>query len=468
MNSKHAHDPSPSPAPALAHAAAHAADFERALFEFVAIPSISTQPAHAGDVVRSAEWLRARMERSGLAARVVHAPGQHPLVIGRSRPVPGAPTVLVYGHHDVQPVDPLSEWEHPPFEPTVVDGVLRARGSADDKGPTLAMVCAAAAWNAGGGGLPANVVFAVEGEEESGGHHLADFIRAHPDELRADCLVILDVPGFAAGVPALCYGLRGIQTLELRVDGPARDLHSGGYGGAVANPAEVVARLVASVRNADGSIAIPGVLDDVAEPDAAERARFESLPVDEDEFRAEAGAPALFGEPRRGLYERLWARPTVEVNGIFGGYQGAGSKTIIPSWAGAKLSLRLVPNQRPDKVLAAVVRHFERICPPTVKLTITPGHGAAALLTPPAGRWAEKAHAAMAAAYGVEPRLVRAGGSIPIAQVFHDVLGLPPLLFGTYSPGERAHAPNERYPIADFHSAVRAGVRFFGLAASRD
>lgn len=452
---------------ALDHAKNRAPDFERALFEFVSIPSISAQPAHAADVARSAAWLRDRMETAGLSARVVAAPGQHPLVIGRSRRVEGAPTVLVYGHHDVQPVDPVSEWEHPPFEPTVVDGVLRCRGGADDKGPTLAMVCAAEAWNRGGGGLPANVIFAVEGEEESGGHHLADFIRAHPDELRADCLVILDVAGFAAGVPALCYGLRGIQTLEIRVEGPSRDLHSGGYGGAVANPAEIVARLVASCRDADGSIAIEGLLDDVAEPDAAERARMAELPVDEEEFRRESGAPALFGEPGRGLYERLWSRPTFEVNGIFGGYQGAGSKTIIPAWAGAKLSFRLVPGQVPDKVVAAVTRHLRRHCPPTVRLTVTPGHGAAAILTPPAGPWAERARCAMADAYGVAPKLVRAGGSIPIAQVFHEVLGLPPLLFGTYSPGERAHAPNERYPIADFHAAIRTGIRFFAAAASR-
>ncbi|MCE9638238.1 MAG: M20/M25/M40 family metallo-hydrolase [Planctomycetes bacterium] len=449
---------------ALSYATTNGRALEKALFEFVSIPSISAQPAYAAEVVRSAEWLRARMEHAGIAARVVSSAGQHPLVIGRSKQIDGAPTVLVYGHHDVQPVDPLSEWDYPPFEPTVVDGVLRCRGGADDKGPTLAMVCAAEAWNRGAGGLPVNVIFAVEGEEESGGHHLADFIREHPDELRADCLVILDVAGFAAGVPALCYGLRGIQTMEIRVDGPSRDLHSGGYGGAVQNPAEVVARLVATLRHPDGSIAVDGLLDDVAEPDAAESARMGELPVDEEAFRAESGAPALFGEPGRGLYERLWSRPTVEVNGIFGGYQGAGSKTIIPAWAGAKLSLRLVPNQDPSKVVAAVKRHLERHCPPTVKLTVTVGHGAAALLTPPAGPWAEKARRAMADAYGVEPKLVRAGGSIPIAQVFHEVLGLPPLLFGTYSPGERAHAPNERYPIADFHSAVRAGIRFFGIA----
>jgi acetylornithine deacetylase/succinyl-diaminopimelate desuccinylase-like protein len=449
---------------ALDHAKSQAAAFERALFEFVRIPSISAQPDHAKDVARSAEWLRARMETAGLAARVVSSPGQHPLVVGRSKPLAGKPTVLVYGHHDVQPVDPLSEWEHPPFEATVVDGVLRCRGGADDKGPTLAMVCAAEAWNRGGGGLPVNVVFAVEGEEESGGHHLADFIRAHPDELRADCLVILDVAGFAAGVPALCYGLRGIQTMEIRVDGPAHDLHSGGFGGLVENPAEVVARLVASCRNPDGSISIPGVLDDVDPIDPAERARMAALPDDEASVRAEAGVPAFFGEPGYTSYERNWARPTFEVNGIFGGYQGAGSKTIIPSWAGAKLSLRLVPRQDPAKVFAAVKRHFEQRCPRTVTLTVAPGHGAAAILTPPAGPWAEKARRSMEAAYGVAPKLVRAGGSIPIAQVFHEVLGLPPLLFGTYSPGERAHAPNERYPIADFHSAIRAGIRFFGAA----
>lgn len=452
---------------ALTYAQDHAADFERDLFEFLRIPSISAQPAHAPDVRRSAHWLAGRMRKAGLDAKVVEREGKHPLVHAEGPKVPGAPTLLVYGHHDVQPVDPLHEWETPPFEPTMRDGMLRCRGAADDKGPTLGMVCAAEAWTQGAGGLPLNLKFVVEGEEESGGDHLAHYIRENAEALRADALAILDVPAFQAGGPALAYGLRGILTLEIRVEGPSRDLHSGAYGGAVENPAEVVARLVASCRKPDGSIAIDGVYDDVAAPDAEERARLAKLPVDEEAFRAESGAPALFGEPGHGLYERLWTRPTFEVNGIFGGYAGDGSKTIIPAWAGAKLSLRLVPDQDPDRVFDCVRRHLEARCPKTVRLTITRGHGAAAILLPPSGEWAERSLRALADAYDAEPRLMRCGGSIPIAQVFHEVLGLAPLLLGTYTPGERAHAPNERYPLSDFHGAIRTGVRLYGLGARR-
>jgi acetylornithine deacetylase/succinyl-diaminopimelate desuccinylase-like protein len=452
---------------ALAYAEDHAKNFEHALFEFLRIPSISAQPDHAEHVRRSAEWLAKRMDHAGLRAVVVERQGKHPLVYGEGPIVPGAPTLLVYGHHDVQPVDPLDEWETPPFEPTMKDGLLRARGCADDKGPTLGMVCAVEAWNRGAGGLPLNVKFVVEGEEESGGDHLAHFIRENPEKLKADALLIMDTAGFAPGVGTICYGLRGIVTLEVRVEGPRCDLHSGGFGGAVENPAEVLARLVASCRRPDGTIAIDGIFDDYVEPDAAERRRLDTLPVTDEEIREEAGVPALFGEPGRGVYERLCARPTFEVNGIFGGYQGAGSKTIIPAWAGAKLSLRLVPDQDPDRVFHCVRRHFEARCPKTVRLTITKGHGARAMISPLDGEWVQRARLALADAYGVEPRFDRAGGSIPIAQVFHEVLGLPPLLLGTYAPGERAHAPNERYPLADFHGAVRTGVRLFGLSARR-
>jgi acetylornithine deacetylase/succinyl-diaminopimelate desuccinylase-like protein len=456
---------------ALQYAEQHAKSFEHALFDFLRIPSISAQPDHAEHVKRSAEWLAKRMEHAGLRSVVVERHGKHPLVFGEGPVVPGAPTLLVYGHHDVQPVDPLDLWETPPFEPTIKDGLLRARGCADDKGPTLAMVCAAEAWSRcakdGGGGLPLNVKFVVEGEEESGGDHLAHYIRENPDKLKADALLIMDTAGFAPGVGTICYGLRGILTVELRVDGPAQDLHSGGFGGAIENPAEVLARLIASCRRADGSIAIEGLFDDYREPDAAERHRLDTLPVTDEEIRLEAGALALFGEPGRNVYERLCARPTFEVNGIFGGYQGAGSKTIIPAWAGAKLSLRLVPDQDPDRVFACVKRHFEQRAPKTVRLTITKGHGARAMLSPLDGEWVQRARLALADAYGVEPRFDRAGGSIPIAQVFHEVLGLPFLLLGTYAPGERAHAPNERYSLSDFHGAVRTGVRLFGLSARK-
>ncbi len=452
---------------ALDYAREHGAEFQKALCEFLAIPSISAQPAQAAEVDRCAEWLRARMAAVGLDAGVVRSTGEHPLVVGRTPTVADAPTILVYGHHDVQPVDPLAEWKTPPFEPTEIDGVLYGRGVADDKGPTFASLCAAEAWSKGSGRFPVNLIFLVEGEEECGGLHLPRYIHAHKRELEADALLILDVAGFAPGVPALCYGLRGIVTLEVRVDGPSHDLHSGSYGGAIENPCEVLARLVAGARRPDGSIAIPGVIEGAAEPDAAERTRLSGLPVDEEAFRAETGSPVLFGEPGRGLYERVWSRPTFEVNGIFGGYQGAGEKTIIPAWAAAKLSLRLVPGQEPDRVFEAVRRYFETRAPRTVRVTVTRGHGARAQYFPPSGPWSEMAIRALGDAWRTPPRLVRAGGSIPVVEVFHQELGLSPLLLGTYSPGDRAHSPNERYPLADFRCAIEACVRFFGLAGAR-
>ncbi len=444
-------------ATALAYAEQNADRFLADLMDYLAIPSISARTEHASDVRRAAEFTAAKLEGAGLTASVVDGDG-HPLVLARSPEVPGAPTVILYGHHDVQPVDPLDLWETPPFEPAIVDGMIRARGCADDKGPALAQVFGVESWMKGVGGLPLNVIVLIEGEEEVGGSVLPTYIEEHRDELAADAVIIMDCPGYAAGVPALAYGLRGICTLEVRVDGPSRDLHSGSYGGAVKNPAEALCEMLASCRAADGGIAIPGVVAGVTPLSADERARLATLEFDEAAFLADVGSPETFGEEGFSCHERRWGRPTFEVNGIFGGYQGDGSKTIVPAWAGAKLSLRLVPDQDPQAVLDAVEAHLLENAPRGVTVTVTKGFGAPAILVDVEGPAAVAARKAMAEAYDTEPKLTREGGSIPVVATFADMLGVTPLLVGTYRPGEKAHSPNEQYHPDDFQAAIRTSV----------
>ena len=458
---------------ALAYAAAHADRFRADLDELLAIPSVSARSEHAGDVRHAAEWVAARLAAAGMEARLVEGKG-HPLVRADWAGAPGAPTVILYGHYDVQPVDPLDEWETPPFRPTVVDGFIRARGAADDKGPTLAWIEAIDCWLRGGAGaLPVNVVALIEGEEEVGGRVLPDYVAANAAELgaKAEAVVILDIDGRAPGVPALAYGLRGICTMEVAVTGPSRDLHSGSFGGVVKNPCEALAELLASCRNADGSIAIPGVVEGVRDLDPAERERFAASAPDATEapaVLAETGAPELWGEAGHSVAERRTARPTFEVNGIFGGYQGEGSKTIIPARAGAKLSLRIVPDQDPEKVVAALDAHLKAHAPKGVTVTTSRGFGSPPVIVDVEGGLARAAREALRLGFGVEPALTRVGGSIPVVSKFQSELGVTPLLLGTYRPGERAHSPNERYHPDDFAAAIRTCVHLFAEMAAAE
>lgn len=422
----------------------------RDLTEFLRIPSISSLPAHQADVVRAAEWLRARLTRVGLIDVTVHPTDGHPIVTARTPVAPGRPTVLVYGHYDVQPVDPESLWTSPPFEPQVRDGRLYGRGTSDDKGQLYMHVWAAEACLQAGS-LPVNLTFLFEGEEESGSIHLHDFITRHKDLLAADIAVISDTPMFRSGVPAICYGLRGLAALDVRVDGPAQDLHSGVFGGAVANPAHVLASLIAALHDDAGRVVVPGFYDGVRELTVAEREGLISLPFDADEFLQSTGSPRFFGEPGYSTLERVWTRPTLEVNGLWSGFIGAGRKTIVPSHAEAKLSCRLVPDQDPNHVLHQVEEYLRARCPDTVRLTVTTHEGDPGTLTPLDHPVVDEARAAMRTVFGVEPANIRMGGSIPVVVTLERELGVSTLLLGFALPEENFHAPNEYFTLENFY-----------------
>jgi len=445
--------------PALAYLERHRERFLHLLFDYLRIPSVSAQKEFHGEARRAAEFVRARLDEAGMQSGLYEGFGL-PTVHGR-RVAGDRPTFLLYGHYDVQPPEPLDLWETPPFAPTMVDGEIRARGCADDKGPSLALILAAECWMKGAGDLPVDLKVVIEGEEECGGDNVGHYLRTHAKDLAADALVIADTDGLAPGVPALTYALRGICAAEVTLEGPQRDLHSGTYGGAIANPATALARLVATLHDAKGRVAIEGFYEGVREPDAEERRRLAAIPFDERAFLAETGSLRTFGEEGYTTTERRWARPTCEINGIFGGYQGEGSKTIVPARAGCKITCRLVPGQDPARVMEALETHARRHCPPGVALAFHRGHMAPAVFTDPDTRWARVAREALERAFGKPAALVRAGGSIPIVSRFKELLGVEPLLLGTYRPGERAHSPNERYHPDDFFAAIRAGIHLF-------
>jgi acetylornithine deacetylase/succinyl-diaminopimelate desuccinylase-like protein len=445
---------------ALDHLDAHRQDFLDLLFEFLRIPSVSAQSERADDARRAAAFVVQRLESAGFEASLFEGNGL-PTVHGWRVEDPAAPTMIVYGHYDVQPPEPLELWETPPFEPTLVGREVRARGCADDKGPTLALILAAECLRKSAGSLPVNLHWVIEGEEESGGPVVGEFLKANVGRLKADALVIADVSGLDPRTPALCYGLRGLVALEAKMTGPARDLHSGTYGGTIANPVTALARLVATLHDADGRVAVDGFYEGVREPDGVERARTAAIPFDERAYLEETGSPALFGEPGFSTLERKGARPTCELNGISGGYAGPGSKTIVPAQASCKITCRLVPGQDPAAIGAAVKAHLERHCPPGVRLEVDLGHQAPAVYTDPDTEWARAARAALGFAFDREAALTREGGSIPIVNTFQGALGVQPLLLGTYAPGERAHSPNERYAVDDFYRGIRTGIHLF-------
>ena len=428
------------------------------LYEFLRIPSVSARAEHDGDTARAAEWVATSLRAAGLSA-TVHPTAGHPVVLGEWRNAPaGAPTVLIYGHYDVQPAEPLDLWTSPPFEPTVRDGRIYARGSVDDKGQLFLHIKALEAHLAVRGTLPVNVIVLAEGEEEVGSEHLEAFIRANESTLASDAVVISDSAMFAPGLPSILSSLRGLAYFQIDVQGPTGDLHSGSYGGAVANPAMALARILATMHDADGHIAIDGFYDDVREWDEAVLEQMKGLPFDEQHFLAETGSPTAFGEKGYTTLERLWARPTCEVNGLLSGYTGEGAKTVLPAKAMAKVSCRLVPDQDPARIERLMFEHVARVAPDGVKVVVRHLHGGRPWRASLDGPLFDAARRALSAAFGREPVITGEGGSIPVVGDFQRILGAPVLLMGFGLPGENAHAPDEWMSDENFVRGMRAAA----------
>lgn len=425
------------------------------LFAYLRFASISTDRAYAGQVRDCAGFLMRKFAGMGLAAELHETPG-HPVVVARSQKKEGRPTVLIYGHYDVQPVDPVNLWTSPPFEPVIRDGIIYARGATDNKGQNLAHILGVEQTLAEAGDLPVNVIFLIEGEEEIGSKHLAPFLEAQRANLACDVIAVSDTGMIGPGVPTLTYGLRGIACLEFIVRGPAFDLHSGIYGGGVANPAMVACQLVAGLRDAvSGKILVDGFCDRVRPLQDWERTSWKRLPDGEAALLEQTGVPALFGEEGFDSYERRWARPTVEINGIGSGYQGEGSKTVIGKEAMVKISCRLVPDQDPEEILRLVGDHLRAHCPPSVNLEVLPGHTGMHYVMDPFSPHGKAAQNALRTTFGAEPMLIREGGSIPIIRSFKDILGVDTLMLGLALPDCMAHAPDENFPVANFEAGIQ-------------
>jgi acetylornithine deacetylase/succinyl-diaminopimelate desuccinylase-like protein len=435
------------------------------LFTLLRFASVSTDPAHQADTRACAEWLVAKLNRIGLKAQLHETP-RHPIVIARNTHKPGRKTVMLYGHYDVQPAEPLEEWRTPAFEPTVVDGRILCRGSTDNKGQLMAHLRGIEETLAKEGDLPVNLIFLLEGEEEIGSPNLKPFLEAHAAELQCDLVAISDTGMVAPGKGTFTYGLRGIVCCEVKVKGPSIDLHSGIFGGAVMNPNTALARLAATLHDAEGRVAVAGFYDDVRPLQEWERTAWQNLGDSTAETLQLTGSPALFGEQGYTDQERRWARPTAEINGIGGGYQGAGSKTVIPREAFMKLSFRLVPDQKPAVILAQVQAHLRQHTPPGVEIEIINGHSGMPYVMDPHGPLGTAAQQALQQTFGGSIALIREGGSIPIVQAFKDVLGVDTLLLGLALPDCQAHAPNENFPIANYEAGVQLNQAMLKAFAS--
>jgi succinyl-diaminopimelate desuccinylase len=435
----------------------HASDFENDLCELLRIPSVSADSRHKADVARAAEWVAGQFRSLGLATEVCKTAG-HPIVYAESLAAPGAPTALVYGHYDVQPPDPLGEWISPPFEPTRRDGNLHARGATDDKGQMLTHVKSTEAWIRSGGQLPVNLKFLIEGEEEVGSANLETYIAANRQRLACDVVVISDTCQFGPGKPAITYGLKGIAYFELRLTGPKQDLHSGTFGGAVTNPANTLARMLAALVNERGQVQVPGFYDDVVPLTAAERTQFAALDFDEEEFKKQIGVTAVTGEEGYTTLERRWARPTCDINGLWSGYQGEGSKTVLPARAGAKFSFRLVPRQDPSKIHRSLEQMLSRQLPPGIRMELIAFHGAPGVVVPLDSPYMKAAARAVEQGFGTAPVFIREGGSIPVVSTFRQLLGVDTLLLGWGLDDDNTHSPNEKFCLADFHRGIKASA----------
>ncbi len=432
--------------------------FEAEFFDWLRIPSISTVASYAGDVKKAAEWAANRLTQMGLKPELIETK-RHPLVYAETPAVPGAPILLVYGHFDVQPADPLDLWISPPFEPTVRDGSVFARGATDDKGQLLTHVYAAEAVLKEMGSLPFQIKFLFEGEEEDGSESITEYVNTHKEKLACDCLVVSDCAMFGPGQPAITYGLRGIMAFELTLTGPNRDLHSGVFGGAVYNPAIALGQMMSKMIDENGRVQVPEFYKDVVPLSERERQQFADLPLDEAEFFGKIGLKDGFGEKGFTSVERRWARPTFDINGLTSGYQGEGSKTVLPSKASAKFTFRLVPKQDPAKIAKNVEAYLKSICPPGITMRLDYQHGANGLLVSLDSMFVEAASKALEETFGCPPFFTREGGSIPIITLMSDVLEADVLLLGWGLDDDNLHAPNEKFSLASFHRGIKASAR---------
>ena len=432
--------------------ASHLEDY----YQFLRFPSVSTDEAHREDVAQCAHWLVEKLTAIRLEAKLMPTPG-HPVVWAKNKHQPGRKTVMIYGHYDVQPPDPLDLWDSPPFDPVLKNGYVFARGSTDNKGQILAHILGVQETIEKDGELPVNLHFIIEGEEEIGSGNLGNFLTQNLDALKCDVVVVSDTGMVARGTPTLSYGLRGVTALEVKITGSKMDLHSGMFGGAVANPITALAQLLATLHDKEGRIAIEGFYDKVKPLEDWEREAWRKLPLDGDkEILGETGSPDLYGEKGYSTLERLWARPTAEINGIGGGYQGPGTKTVIASHAMAKLTFRLVPNQDGPEILELAKAHLRKHLPPGVTMEITDGHSGPWYLTDPHSSVGQAAQRALRDAFdGAEPALIREGGSIPITSQFRTILGVETLLLGLALADCRAHSPNENFPLENFDAGIR-------------
>jgi len=440
----------------------HREEHLRQLRMFLSIPSISALSAHREDVRKAAAWLTVHLKQIGMPRVQLFETGGHPVVYAEWLHAADKPTALIYGHYDVQPVDPLDLWETPPFEPAIRNGRIYARGASDDKGQVFMHIKVLEALLKTEGKLPVNVKLLLEGEEEIGSANLERFIQSHQDLLKADVVVISDTSLYARGVPSITYALRGLAAAEVEVTGARGDLHSGLFGGAAPNAIHGLVELLSSLRRWDGQIAVEGFYDGVRPLTDEEKRSFAALHFDEEKLKATLGVSALPGEPGYSALERLWARPTLEINGIYGGFQGEGTKTVIPAKAGAKITCRLVPDQDPDQVLDAIERHLKAHCPAGVEVRLKREEGnSRACITPVDHPAIQAAAAALEEAYGTEARFIRGGGSIPVVETFTRVLGLPSVLMGFALDDENFHAPNEHFHLENFDLGLRALYAFW-------
>ncbi len=431
--------------------------FESQLCELLRIPSVSADSKFADDVHRAADWMADHFRQLGFTTQLDETPG-FPVVYAESPTISGVPTALVYGHYDVQPPDPLDEWISPPFEPTERDGNLCARGATDDKGQMFTHIKSAEAWMKTVGSMPINLKYVIEGEEEVGSENLEAYVAANREKLACDCVVISDTCQFAPGQPAITYGLRGIAYYELRLSGPKQDLHSGTFGGAVTNPANTLAHMLSALTDHEYKVQVPGFYDDVVPMTSRDRESLQALSFNDQRFFDQIGVKEAIGESGFSVLERRWSRPSFDINGVWGGYQGEGEKTVLPARAGAKFSFRLVPDQQPEKITEALRAFLEERCPSGISMELIASHASPGVVVPLDSPYVKAAATAIEGGFGNSPVFIREGGSIPVVTQFAEQLGADTLLLGWGQSDDNTHSPNEKFSLADFHRGIRSSA----------